>query len=140
MVRSLISVAQLGTLLPAIALSLGGCSDAEPVLSALEGKVTYRGKPTPQAQLVFHPQFEGPGWMPVATVNDDGTFQASTKAPGDGVLPGRYKVTVVWHPQATDEAEGPNFLPPKYSLPTSSPLEIEVDPEGTEPTNFELND
>jgi hypothetical protein len=127
-------------LLAIAAVLLSGCGEAEPVLYPLQGKVTYRGQPTPQAEVVFHPQFEGPDWMPVATVNDDGTFLASTKAPGDGALAGRYKVTVVWHPHATDDQQGPNALPAKFSLPTSSPLEIEVGPEGADPATLELRD
>ena len=119
---------------------LMGCGEAEPVLYPLRGSVVYRGKPTPKAELVFHPQFGGPGWSPVATVNDDGTFEAGTKIPGDGALPGTYKVTAVWHPRATEDDPGPNFLPAKYSLPTTSPLEIVVSPEGVQPDTLELRD
>lgn len=115
-----------------------GCADKGPTLHPLRGKVLYRGEPVPQAELVFHPQFQGPGWMPVAVTEADGTFVASTKTPGDGVLPGPYKVTIVWHPLATDDAEGPNHLPAIYSEPATSPLKIEAGPQTLDLNPFQL--
>jgi hypothetical protein len=82
-------------------LLTGGCGQREPPLFPVRGKVLFQGKPIPEAEMIFHPLFEGPDWMPVAVAEEDGSFAASTKKPGDGVLAGRYKVTVVWHPGAT---------------------------------------
>lgn len=108
---------------------LVGCRAEEDRLFPLRGKVLYKGKPIPSAEIVFHPLFEGPGWMPVATVAGDGTFEAGTKQPGDGALAGRYRVTITWYPNATDENQGRNFLPKCYSDGKTSPLEVEVNPE-----------
>jgi hypothetical protein len=117
-----------GCLFSALVVLLAGCGQSEPKLHPLRGKVAFKGEPVPKAELVFHPQFDGPGWMPVAITSDDGTFEASTKMPGDGVLPGRYKVTVVWHPLATEDDPGPNHLPAKFAEPTTTPFEIEAGP------------
>lgn len=121
-------------------LLLAGCGEAGPELHALSGKVTYKGQPVPQARLVFHPQFTGPNWMPVATTDTAGAFAASTKVPGDGMIPGRYKVTVVWHPQATDDDDGPNHLPTKYASQTSTPLEVQASPDSSVLPTFALED
>jgi len=76
--------------------------------------------------LVFHLPLANPGWMPVGVVAEDGAFEASTKLPGDGAPAGHYKVTAIWHPDATDEAPGRNYLPMRYSNLSTTPLEIEV--------------
>ncbi|OHB78819.1 MAG: hypothetical protein A2W31_11985 [Planctomycetes bacterium RBG_16_64_10] len=115
-----------------------GCGPQEPPLFPVRGKVLFKSKPVPKAEMVFHPLFAGPGWMPVAVTNEDGSFEASTKKPGDGALAGRYKVTIVWHPGANDDEKGPNFLPPRYSRAATSDLEIEVGPAPKNPSTFEL--
>ena len=121
-----------------LATAFVGCGDAEPELVAVHGKVLFNSKPIPKAELVFHPLNDGPGWMPVAIVNDDGSFQASTKMPGDGALAGRYKVTLVWRPTADENGEGPNFLPPRYAQPATSDLEVEIGPGATNLRTLEI--
>ena len=49
-----------------VAVVAGGCAEPEPALFPVSGVVLYNDQPIPKAKLVFHPQFEGPGWMPVA--------------------------------------------------------------------------
>jgi hypothetical protein len=88
--------------------------------------VLLNGKPVPQAQITLHPQFAGPGWMPVASALGDGSFEVSTRQPGDGAPPGKYKLTITWHPKATDDDPGPNFLPARYAQVATSNLELEV--------------
>jgi hypothetical protein len=78
--------------------------------------------------------------MPVATTDSTGAFAASTKVPGDGVLPGPYKVTVVWHPQATDDELGPNQLPPKYASQNTTPLEFQASSDSSVAPTFALQD
>lgn len=116
-----------------------GCSEGEPALVPLAGTVTYNKRPIPMGKLVFHPQFPGPGWMPVAVVDDSGTFEASTRQQGDGVLPGRYIVTVVWRPGSDDE-ESPNLLPARYADPKTSGLDFEIGPDAEDFLNIELTD
>jgi hypothetical protein len=123
-----------------LALPFAGCGESGPELHAVSGKVSYKGQPVPQARLVFHPQFSGPNWMPVATTDPSGAFAASTKVPGDGMIAGRYKVTVVWHPQATDDGDGPNHLPTKYASQTSTPLEVQASPDSSVLPTFVLED
>jgi hypothetical protein len=117
-----------------------GCGAAEPPLHPVRGQVAYRGKLIPKAELTFHPQFQGPGWMPVAIVADDGSFAASTKRPGDGALAGLYKVTIVWRPTANEDGDGPNRLPVRYARAQTTPLTVEVGPASGNLPTFELTD
>ncbi|WP_459556269.1 carboxypeptidase-like regulatory domain-containing protein [Lacunimicrobium album] len=121
-------------------LGAAGCgrTPEEPVFQSVTGTVRFNGKPIPKAEVTFHPQFDGPGWVPVAVVNDDGTFAAGTKLAGDGALPGKYKVTFTWRPAAEQLNDAPNLLPEKFASPKTSPIEIEVS-EGSPSTHkFEL--
>jgi hypothetical protein len=121
-------VTTIGTLTVVLG-AISGWGESEPPLFPLRGKVVFQNKPIPKAEMVFHPLFEGPGWRPVAIVGEDGSFEASTKLPGDGALEGRYKVTIVWRPTADENGEGPNFLPPRYEQVATSDLEVEAGPE-----------
>lgn len=112
----------------ALFLTVAGCSSTESPLFPIQGTVLYKGKTVPKAELTFHPQFAGPGWMPVAVVGDDGTFAAGTRRPADGALPGKYKVTIVWRPAVNADGEGPNVIPARYTDPKTSPLEVEAGP------------
>lgn len=116
-----------------------GCAEPEPQLFPATGTVFYNSQPIPKAQLVFHPQFEGPGWMPVGVVDEFGAYEVSTKLPGDGALPGRYFVTVVWRPDADDE-EAPNKLPERYADPKTSKLEVVVGPDSIALPPLNLSD
>jgi hypothetical protein len=123
----------------AVLLLSVGCAEQGPRLFRATGTVSFNNKPIPKAKLVFHPQFDGPGWMPVAVVDDESTFQISTKQPGDGALPGRYIVTVVWHADPDDE-DSPNLLPPRFADPKTSNLEVVVDPDSRELPPLQLTD
>lgn len=129
----------LSLLLVPATLLVCGCSEAEPRLYPASGVVTFNNQPTPNAELVFHPQFDGPGWMPVAKADEHGAFDVSTKLPGDGALPGRYLVTVPWHAVA-DDPESPNRLPARYADPKTSGLEVSLGPESSDLPPFKLTD
>lgn len=126
---------RIALLLASVCL-LSGCREPAPTLHPFTGVVIYRGKPLPEAELTFHPQFEGPGWMPVATTGPDGAFAAGTRLPGDGALPGPYKVTAAWYPEATDSDSGPNRLPARYADAKTTPLEAVVGPDASPPARL----
>ena len=117
-----------------------GCSSSEVPLYPVKGTVLYKGKPVPRAEMTFHPQFEGPGWMPVAVVAEDGTFAAGTRLPGDGALAGKYKVTIAWRPVVNADGEGPNVLPARFADAKVSPLEVEAGPDIDELRTLTLAD
>src|SRR5688572_22586531 len=123
-----------------VLLCVCGCSEDEPPLYPVRGALVYKGKSIPKAELVLHPLFEGPGWMPVAVVDENGSSAASTRLPGDGALAGRYKLTVVWRPTVNEDGESPNLLPARYADAKTSNLEIDVGPGSSNLPPIHLTD
>lgn len=130
-----------------------GCS-SEPVdsidkpLVPATGKISYRGKPIPNARVTFHPMESlnagvappppaGAGSnsappalvrTPFAVVKEDGTFELSTLKPGDGAPEGEYAVTVSWTGEkpVVSDSDAPEKLPPKYQNPAFSGLKAVI--------------
>lgn len=73
-----------------------GCGDgdapAEPVYP-VTGTVTYGGQPVEGATVTFKP--DNPGARPAfGFTNAEGVYKLTTFAPGDGAMPGGYKIGV----------------------------------------------
>jgi hypothetical protein len=124
---------RLGLIASLVVTSLGGCGKIEPqraTVVAVEGAVSFQGKPLPGAMIVLHPKTPRADVpTPRALVNNDGTFRVSTYEAGDGAPPGEYVATIAWYKligQRGDVQAGPNVLPPKYSSPKMSPWVIRV--------------
>ena len=118
------------------------------------GTVTYEGKPIEGASVVFGP--DGEGRAATGMTDANGRFQLTTLQPGDGALPGRYKVAVskveVENAMSAEEAKawfqkngGPppggnikNRLPEKYKDMQSSELSAEVTQGGKNDFAFDL--
>ena len=118
----------------AISLLLSGCGKAKtnrtPVYPAA-GKIVFGGQSLEGALVVLHPK--GPAspaaWKPTAKVQADGTFRFSTYDTADGAPPGEYVVTISLQRAVRVEGEflpGPNLLPAKYSLPTTSDISVRI--------------
>ena len=127
-------------LLVAIPFVGQGCGSRKPSLVPVSGKVVSKETPFPNAEIVLHPQFEGPGWMPIASIQQDGTFKVATRDPGDGALPGKYKVTITWKPVIDHNGDGPNVLPPQYASPKTTPLEIDVQSQPANDFTLEIRE
>lgn len=79
----------------ALALALAACGNT-PRLVPATGKVTHNGKPVTGGSIWFHPD-EGnvfQGDRPSSQLQLDGSFSARTFPHGDGISPGRYRVTL----------------------------------------------
>ena len=115
-------------------LFLTSCGSSDPFdYVQVSGKITYEdGTPIPASSLrvTFVPQEQSldsktharPG---VAEVNvTDGTFSVVTsRKHGDGIVPGKHKVTVV----ALDATQAPtDAVPPEYAAEATTPLEVET--------------
>lgn len=128
-------------LVPAI-----GCGQKGTV--PLRGTVKLDGRPLTGATVYFLAQ-DGGGRDAVGTTDAEGVFRLSTYEPGDGALPGRYKVTV--HPateavpgfaaatpfEAMEKASAGQklnrpavVLPPRYTEPGQTILQQEVPARG----------
>jgi hypothetical protein len=98
---------------------LAGAARADDVeTGTVEGKVTFDGKPLAKGKVVFHPQ---KGKPIEADIDEDGNYMAKD------VPVGKTPVTIVKE----------NFLPPKYSDPKKTELQIEVK-KGKNTVDFNL--
>ncbi len=80
----------LSSLLMATLIGCGG--SGFPKTFKVSGTVKLGGKPVDGALVTFQPS--GEGKSAVGSTNDKGEFKLSTFGPGDGALPGSYKVTI----------------------------------------------
>lgn len=125
----------------ALLLAAAGCGKSGPV--SVRGVVTLDGQPVANAAVAFIAQDPG-GRDAHGSTNEKGEFELSMTRPGDGVLPGKYKVLVhppgeAGGPTPFDDpdkaaprpkaAQGPR-VPVKYSNPAQTPLTQEVPPKG----------
>src|SRR3954452_32978 len=62
---------------------------------SVQGTVTYRGKNLAKGRISFVPVPEASGGQAASGQIENGYYSLSTLTPGDGALPGKYKVTVV---------------------------------------------
>jgi hypothetical protein len=112
-------------------LALAGCGG--PKVVKMTGKVYNRDKPYPGVTVCLFP--DSPGTRPAESMaGPDGSFEFKTLDPDGGVLhgvvPGRYKVGI--RPQIRGGI--PAFT--KYTSAKSSPLTVDVPPEGL--TDYEV--
>ncbi len=136
-----------------------GCSDSSglPKRYAVSGTINYIGKPVEKGTITFSPSAKD-GRVASGDIVD-GSYSLSTADPGDGALPGSYKVTVIAKEMDTSElkniAKGGQFhhdaayakaaknakklVPSKYNLTDTSGLTAEVKPQSNH-FNFDLTD
>lgn len=114
-----------------------GCGSDKPQPIPVSGRITLDGGTWPhEGILMFSPveTLEGYPAIPgTAEFDTEGNFRVQTFTPGDGLMPGRYKVAVeCWEqPPTYLDAQGKNsHVPPAYRDMDSSPLEIEVPTDG----------
>lgn len=125
-------------------LVIAGCGKSGPQFVPVEGQITFGGGPWPKPGIVqFHPA-EGPQGQPMipasADFTPDGNFQVTTVKPGDGLLVGKYRVTVeCWEERPDMVSPGKNcYVPPPYRSATISPLMAEV-PAGSKRVQLKLD-
>jgi hypothetical protein len=127
----------------ALVCSLAGCSDYGPPkdteglqnLQPVTGSVSFEGKPTPGAVVLFLPA-DAPDsltYRVAGTVEEDGSFEMHTTVPEGtrpGVAPGEYVVTISWNelvnPRDRDSDEGPDLVPSRYKDHRTSGLRVEI--------------
>ena len=80
-------------LLLCVGIGCGGADKPIPV----QGTVTLDGQPVGGAAVQFVPE-GGAGRTASAETQSDGTYRITTKDPGDGALPGDYRVIITWEP------------------------------------------
>jgi hypothetical protein len=133
--------------LVAVVLGCGGSSKT----SSVTGRITYKGKPVPKANISFTP-VEGATRAATGLSDDNGYFKLGTLSTSDGALPGNYRVSII--ARGPDRAPKPGevgsgmpgemmpgdpIIPQKYFAPDSSGLTYEVK-KGSNSADFDLKD
>ena len=138
-------------LLTVCAAALSGCGRAGKVpLAPAAGRVSWQGKPLAGALVVLVPLAPAGGpesVRPSALTGDDGTFQLSTYARGDGAPPGEYAVAVTWHGPSKPAADtpplalaaAPDYFRGRFADPKKSGLRLKVEAGAGELPAINLN-
>jgi hypothetical protein len=139
--RSVLSAAAMAALLVG---PFSGCAEPfeHPRTFPVSGKVTHKGQPVPKGTITFQPD---QGQAAVGEIQPDGTYRLSTFSPGDGAVPGHYKIFVIANtadptkiPGSTPGWTPPkDLIPPKYNKVETSGLEATVT-ENKKDYNFDL--
>jgi hypothetical protein len=137
-----------------------GCGDPTGIEKRypVSGTVTYKGKPIEKGRINFVPT-AAEGRAAGGDI-EDGEYELTTAEPGDGAIPGSYKVTVLaierddsklkeiakggqyHHDAAFAKAvrSAKKLVPAKYQSVESSGLTAEVKAQTNSGVNFELTD
>ena len=119
-------------------LLCAGCQNRPPALTAVNGKVMYRGATLPGGLIVFTPDAGRGGSGPVAygKIRPDGTYALYT-GETEGASAGWYRVTVA--ALAPTQVQPVSLLPDKYRDPGLSLLNCEVKPDRVNHLDFNLD-
>jgi len=101
---------------------LSGCGGPEPPpMVSVTGKVLHAGQPVTAGSIYLHPDASNSYQKdkPSSLLQLDGSFTMKTYPFGDGVPPGKYKVTLA-------PALASRLKKPQYALPERTPWEIEI--------------
>ena len=107
-------------LLAALIVSfLPGCGSDAPEMVPVSGKVTLDGGPWPKPGIVFFTPLEPAEGFPrrpgMGHFDTDGVFTVTTRDPGDGLIPGTYRIAVeCWEVEPTDSAPGKSYTSEWY--------------------------
>ncbi len=115
------------------ALWSAGCGDGRPNLVPVTGKVTMNGQPLTAGAIICFPDSANSFQEdhPASVLQLDGSFVIKTYPFGDGVPPGKYKVTLA--PELAARIERP-----KYGNVEETPWAIDVPTSGLTDHLFEV--
>jgi len=109
-----------------------GCGSDRPQTIPIRGRVTFEGGPPPAPGVLYFTSDDPAEGFPRRPASADfdveGRFEVKSWDAGDGLVPGRYKVTVECWEVAPMMGEGPpkSYVPEKYQSTATSDLEIEI--------------
>lgn len=144
----------------AVVVSAVGCGGGDRVeVYPVSGTVMYEGKPmVGGGSIAFVPTTPRPGKTAGGEIRADGTYELSTYSPGDGSIPGDFRVVVTQvvetEPESTPDSDGsgsaqptPNAatvvdqadrIPQVYADHRNSPLTATVEATSANQLNFDL--
>src|SRR5262245_6771874 len=111
-----------------VGLASAGCGTG---MYKVTGRLLYEDTGEPVIELAGNAvtfTSEELGKSAVGEIKPDGTFELSTSRPGDGLLPGKYKVIVAQpHPMPERTPIGKVVVELDYEDPEKTPLEVVVE-------------
>lgn len=139
--------------LSAVALGLLGCSGGDADMTPIRGEVIYNGEPLKEGTVIYTPQMPRNGQQASGGIQEDGTFEMTTRQRGDGVKHGAYNISIYamephpGEPQSREEVEAAGgkiergfLIPEKYADPRTSGLTDTVDGDHAGFKKIELSD
>lgn len=124
---------RLAMALPLLILATAGCQRRDVELVRVSGRVTLDAQSPPGPGTLYFAPTEAAGGQPLrpATAHfaADGSYRASSFDEADGLVPGRYRVSVhCWQVEPTiDGPPAVSFIPARYMSAGSSELECVVE-------------
>jgi hypothetical protein len=125
---------RLFLILPAVLL-LTSCGSDLPQTIPVSGRVTFDGKPPPAVGNVQFLALEAAEGFPLRPASGafgtDGQYRAQTFEPGDGLMPGKYLLSVeCWDvPPNMSGNPGKSHVPKKYQSPRTSGFTLDITPD-----------
>jgi hypothetical protein len=119
-------------LILAVGLLFTACGSGLPQTIPVSGHVTFDGKPPPAAGSILFLPVEAAEGFPLrpATGAFDaaGQFKAKTFEPGDGLMPGKYAMSIeCWDtPPNMTGNPGKSHVPKKYQSPQTSGFNLDI--------------
>ncbi len=131
--RSISIRSRLFTLSTLAICLMAGCDGSD--LTQPKGKITVNGEPAVGAILLFHPVDDKEAPVASGVAEKDGSFNLTSNM-AEGVVPGKYIVTVTWPDPAHKVSEaakmrgdaepGQDLLKGKYVMKSKSGLTAEI--------------
>lgn len=123
--KSLMKLQSSGIALAILSLVVTGCGSNAPKLVEVTGKAIHDNEPMIAGSIWFHPDATNKvkGEASSCVLQMDGSFKMRTYPWGDGVPPGKYKVT--FSPELAGRVELPD-----YGDVAKTPLELVVPEAG----------
>ena len=118
----------------ALLVAISGCGNSDkPKLVVLSGTVTMDSKPLTAGSINFHPDSSNAYVKdkPSSLLQTDGSFIAKTFPFGEGISPGKYKVTLA--PELAARIKRP-----KYGKSDETPWSIDVPESGITDLKLEV--
>ncbi|MDZ7617587.1 MAG: hypothetical protein U1E05_11315 [Patescibacteria group bacterium] len=120
---------------------LVGCGGSPVDLAPVQGTIAFEDGTVPQGEVMkvyFEPVADGPQAIKKVASGDiapDGSFQLMTRMPGDGVIPGKYKVFFTVERTYLGQE---SLLPARFTSASQTPFEVVVEAGKNEPFSFTL--
>ena len=125
-------------------LTVAGCGRDGLEIVPTQGKVTLDGGQWPKPGAIFFAPLEPaegfprrPGW---GQFDVDGVFTVTTRDPGDGLIPGTYRIALeCWEIEPSDNRPGKSYTAERYTSPARSGLELTIEPGSSGPVEVEYD-